>query len=928
MVQDSRVHGSLRSAAQGMLAAALLVCGCSGTKPSGSSEPVAAALPGIRGLVHGGQQPVTGASIQLYAVGTGGDGSAATPLLSPAAVTDSNGNFNITGTYTCPAGNPLAYIVATGGDPSPSTNNPNLALMAALGPCNNLSASTYIVINELTTVAAVYPLAPFISSPSAIGSGTSDAASLASAFTLASEMVNTATGTSPGTNVPAGVTIPVAQINTLGDILANCINSAGGTVGDSSSCGSLFSLTTPATVPATPPATNTILALLNLANNPTLNTAALYSMAAAVAPFQPAQTVTPPDLAVRLVQPSGFSVSPGSVSFGSWTEGFTSTAQTITITNGGATPVSLNSVNILGAGAGDFTFSSLMSIGCVSPIQPGISCTFAVIFAPSATGARSAYFAVGNGSANPVIYVPLSGTGAAPAVAGPVTASPSTLSFTEFGVPQNVKLTNFGNTPLTINGISISSAFAQTNSCIGMLQSQSICTIAVTALGSSSTSTLTGVLNVIDDAASGPQSVSLSYASNGVSAPLLLNFGGWSVGAKGSISTYVGLPQRGDGATLSISGPDAADFTLQSSSCYFSNLGQCTPLIYFSPSALGQRSAFLNISGAQGSGSIALTGIGQPPGIGFMIGYLTNGVLPISSYNFQAAFVGQSYSLQTEIYNTGTVPVTINAPMVTGANPSSFPVSQQCGTLQVGGSCSLVFYGAPVQYGYLSATVTVADSTGTVQQTLQLQDFGQADPPTATPSPLTFPDTQVGTQSGSLPVVMSAFNNDAITASVQGPFVLTQGSSCSHTPCTLYIAFAPAATGSLTGYLSFNDAIYNVVGSSVYLAGTGGVPAAGLSASSLTFGLRSVGTTSIAQPVMLTNIGNATLNLSSLSLTGANLGDYVLTNGCGSSISVGGSCNFTISFSPTATGTRTANVQIISNSATSPDLVTLTGTAQ
>ena len=111
--------------------------------------------------------------------------------------------------------------------------------MAALGPCNNLSVSTYITINELTTVGAVYPLAAFMTSVGAVGSGSGDAAALVSAFTLAAELVNTSTGTSPGVGVPVGTTIPVAQIDTIADILANCINSTGGIAGDGSGCGNL-----------------------------------------------------------------------------------------------------------------------------------------------------------------------------------------------------------------------------------------------------------------------------------------------------------------------------------------------------------------------------------------------------------------------------------------------------------------------------------------------------------------------------------------------------------------------------------------------------------------------------------------------------------------------------------------------------------------
>jgi hypothetical protein len=106
------------------------------------------------GSVHGGQQPVVGATIQLYTVGTTADGSAATPLLTSTVTSDSTGSFTITGLYSC-TGATQVYIVATGGNPGLSTTNPNIALMAALGSCSALTPSTFININELTTVADV-----------------------------------------------------------------------------------------------------------------------------------------------------------------------------------------------------------------------------------------------------------------------------------------------------------------------------------------------------------------------------------------------------------------------------------------------------------------------------------------------------------------------------------------------------------------------------------------------------------------------------------------------------------------------------------------------------------------------------------------------------------------------------------------------------
>src|SRR5438445_4103263 len=96
-----------------------LLGGCAQNQPGKVIEPLVR-----HSSVHGGQQPVSGATLQLYAVGTTGDGSAATALLTQAVTSDANGNFDITGAYTCPSASTLVYITATGGNPglSPGTN--------------------------------------------------------------------------------------------------------------------------------------------------------------------------------------------------------------------------------------------------------------------------------------------------------------------------------------------------------------------------------------------------------------------------------------------------------------------------------------------------------------------------------------------------------------------------------------------------------------------------------------------------------------------------------------------------------------------------------------------------------------------------------------------------------------------------------------
>ena len=95
-----------------------------------------------------------------------------------------------------------------------------------------------------------------------------------------------------------------------------------------------------------------------------------------------------------------------------------------------------------------------------------------------------------------------------------------------------------------------------------------------------------------------------------------------------------------------------------------------------------------------------------------------------------------------------------------------------------------------------------------------------------------------------------------------------------------------------------------------------------LSSSSLVFGNQVVGTTSSPQNLTLTNNQDLALNISSIAATG----DFSETNNCGSSIAAGAACTISVTFKPTATGTRTGSLTIIDDAASSPQTVSLSGT--
>ena len=279
-----------------------LIAGCGGIATPSTSGASGAALSGI---VNGGQQPVTGAKVYLYAAGSAGYRSASTSLLNTSTsgvstdgngkgyvTTDSSGNFNITGDWSCTNGTEQVYILALEGNPglTNGTNNSALALMAALGPCNSLvSTYPYIVIDEVTTVASVWALQQFMADATHIGASSTNAAGLSNAFAQVPNIVDIATGLALAKTPAGNGKVPQSKIDTLSDILAPCVNSASGA---STACGNLFSAATPS---GKTQAADTIAAALYIAQNPGLNVPVLFGLPTANAPFQPRLGSAPND---------------------------------------------------------------------------------------------------------------------------------------------------------------------------------------------------------------------------------------------------------------------------------------------------------------------------------------------------------------------------------------------------------------------------------------------------------------------------------------------------------------------------------------------------------------------------------------------------------------------------------------------------------
>jgi hypothetical protein len=193
-----------------------------------------------------------------------------------------------------------------------------------------------------------------------------------------------------------------------------------------------------------------------------------------------------------------------------------SAAQTVTLSNTSAASLTINSITVTG---GPFIAEPYGTDGTTctttTPLGGTSSCLIAVTFNPSTTGLQTGTLKISDGAGTQ--SVSLTGTGVQA-----VSATPGSLTFTNqiFGstsVAQTVTLSNPGSAAVSITGTGISilagpdaGEFAQTSNCGSSVPAYGNCTIYVTFTPSATGGAQTATLNIVDNAGSSPQTVSLS----------------------------------------------------------------------------------------------------------------------------------------------------------------------------------------------------------------------------------------------------------------------------------------------------------------------------------------------------------------------------------------------------------------------------------
>jgi hypothetical protein len=298
------------------------------------------------------------------------------------------------------------------------------------------------------------------------------------------------------------------------------------------------------------------------------------------------------------------------------------------------------------------------------------------------------------------------------------------------------------------------------------------------------------------------------------------------------------------------------------------------------------------------------------------------------SLTFPATAVGNTSPTQTiTLTNTGTAVLHVIGLRTT----SDFTATSDC--TQVVATCTITVAFTPQLQSQTTAihnaTLEVATDSGTSLEFVSL--LGLSAPPQlgVLPTSLNFGAVVVG-QNASLPVQVTnpgavpvVFNSIASTGDYapSGNCPAAGGSLAPSTSCTIQVIFAPVAVGTRAGTLSIATTA-STLPLTVTLTGTGTQSQLQVTPTSLNFGSIALGA-SANLALSLTNAGSAPVANLAATITG----DYAVTVPCPStSLAPGQSCAMTVSFTPTATGSRPSALILTSSDPNSPINVPLNGT--
>ncbi|MFN8595649.1 MAG: choice-of-anchor D domain-containing protein [Anaerolineae bacterium] len=634
------------------------------------------------------------------------------------------------------------------------------------------------------------------------------------------------------------------------------------------------------------------------------------------------------------------SVTPLNIDFGAQSiSGGPSADQIISVTNIGGVAVHLNSVSLFGA---DPDLFSVVADSGQTTLAAGETRTLSVIFAPITVGAKSATLRIVTN--NNTFDAGLSGTGTG---FSELAVSPASLNFGSQSISagatasQIISVTNTGTLDLTGISVGLTGTDADqftitSDTAEPWLTPTAVRTVHI-AFDPSTVGAKSATLHVVTDA--GTRDVVLNGTGTGYSeitiAPSSLSFGSQSISAGATADQSVFITSTGNlpltGISVSLIGTNYGEFavTADTAETTLAPGAVRTVTVAFDPTTVSAKTAILRIASDSGTRDIALSGTST--------GYSQLTVSPLSlSFGNQLLSAGQTAAQTINITNTGNITLTISGVIVTGTDSLQFIKTSDSGqtTLGPGANRTVQIAFDPSTLGAKTASLSITTDNGSGSVTLSGTGTGVSQL-SVSPTSLSFGSRLVPGGPTAEQAVNISNSGDAnlsvtsvtLTGADSSQFIVksdtAQSTVAPGATRLVKITFDPSTVGAKTAALHI---ITDNGTQDVALSGTGlGVSELVVSPGSLAYSAQrfSAGPT-FAYSVYISNTGTANLNVTSVSLTGATPGEYVVTSDSGQTTLIPNAARIVkVAFDPTSIGPKTANLTIVTDNGTRD--VALTG---
>ncbi|HEV2402397.1 MAG TPA: choice-of-anchor D domain-containing protein [Candidatus Sulfotelmatobacter sp.] len=494
-----------------------------------------------------------------------------------------------------------------------------------------------------------------------------------------------------------------------------------------------------------------------------------------------------------------------------------------------------------------------------------------------------------------------------------------TVKFTVDGVSEVAGLSASAISSVNISGTATLTITGTTATPIG--------TYPITVIGTSGNQTRTVTVNLV------VPSTSVHLSTDSISFP----------------SQQINTTSDGQSFTIKNNGKSSlsmtsiiasSNYSISSNNCG-SSLGAgktCTVSVTFTPPIPNtiNGSVTINDSDTTSPQTVSLTGTGLTP---------PTATLSTHNLQFGSVLVGSSSTSQSfTLTNNGQSTLTLsgtNAIAITGTDPGDYSQTNNCGTSVVSNaSCTIIVTFKPKASGSRPADITFTDNATNSPQSVSLSGSGAYPAVTVNPGTLKFGTVEIGYSSSQMTSTVTNVGKVNLTItqlalSGQHPGEYTETNDCIGTfvpnaACTITVTFKPTATGTQGASITITDNTSSG-SNTLTLTGSGGTPTATLSPSNDNFGSIAVGSKSSPIVSTLTNTSSSDLlTVSSITITGTNAAEFSQTNTCpiGKTLAAGKTCTISVTFKPSATGSRSATVTECDNTSKGSHTITLSGTGK